>query len=42
VTLASLFPIIGVLSLSIYLYSTVPAAEIIAQAGQMSEVVELA
>ena len=40
VTLASLFPIIGVLSLAIYLYSTVSVEEIIASAALASQFVE--
>jgi len=36
VTLASLFPIIGVLSLAIYLYWAVPVEEIIASASQIA------
>ena len=38
VTLASLFPIIGVLCLAIYIYFTVPEAEIIATAAQSAAV----
>ena len=38
VTLASLFPIIGVMLLAIYVYSTIPAEEIIANALQAAEV----
>jgi len=42
VTLASLFPIIGVLSLAIWIYFTVPVEEIVATAAQGNEVVTLA
>ena len=40
VTLASLFPIIGVLSLAIYIYSTVSVEEIIASAALASQVLD--
>ena len=42
VTLASLFPIIGVLSLAIWIYFTVPVEEIVATAAQGNVVVTLA
>jgi hypothetical protein len=38
VTLASLFPIMGVLGLAIFIYMTVPAADIIANAAMAAEV----